>query len=79
MNEIKDLEGTEVSDAWSRLIDLHESFGCYISNELKDMIVRELIIDAEHYKKYFKIEEKTVTNTFTIRELVEIIPEGETK
>lgn len=57
LTEYSELEGTEMSEAWSNLLRLRETDYCLLTEKFKDSLDKEIIAQVQNIKKYAVVEE----------------------
>jgi hypothetical protein len=66
---IAEYEGTEVGEAWEKMISLWESYQSYISDELYKALEKEIITEATNAKEQFVLKEEETTYTVKTKTL----------
>lgn len=69
IRECANIEGTELGETWSLLLNLYHHRSC-ISNTTTKSLEKEIKSVYQYLKKETKIEERTINTPRTIRELV---------
>ncbi len=69
LDEVKNLERSELGEWWDALVALQSSIFDFGSETFIEAYRKELASECKRLKKEYRVVEKTVTRTFTYKEL----------